>query len=163
MGKTFGLTTVDWEERVDVPRLRAERLARIKGLLADADCVVMPSQWPETFGIVAREALVRGVPVVVARVGGLADAVDEGRNGFTFAPDRTDELADILRRLARDDDLVRRLRRGARETRVVSSAEHAAATRAVYAEAAADVQRPFSEEDLGFLHETVTSMGFAAP
>src|SRR5579871_3637559 len=38
MGKTFGLTTVDWEERVDVPRLRAERLARIKGLLADADC-----------------------------------------------------------------------------------------------------------------------------
>src|SRR5579872_5115737 len=38
MGKTFGLTTVDWEERVDLPRLRAERLARIKGLLADADC-----------------------------------------------------------------------------------------------------------------------------
>src|SRR5487761_1968 len=37
MGKTFGLTTVDWEERVDIPRLRRERLARIKSLLADAD------------------------------------------------------------------------------------------------------------------------------
>jgi Xaa-Pro aminopeptidase len=37
MGKTFGLTAVDWEERVDVSRLRRERLERIKGLLADAD------------------------------------------------------------------------------------------------------------------------------
>ncbi|MGH2851782.1 MAG: M24 family metallopeptidase [Solirubrobacteraceae bacterium] len=37
MGKTFGLTTVDWEERVDIPRLRRERLARIKSLHADAE------------------------------------------------------------------------------------------------------------------------------
>src|SRR5579862_3732204 len=37
MGKTFGLTTVDWEERVDVARLRRERLDRIKALLAESD------------------------------------------------------------------------------------------------------------------------------
>ena len=37
MGKTFGLQTVDWEERVDVPRLRRERLARIKSLLAESE------------------------------------------------------------------------------------------------------------------------------
>src|ERR1700676_3309304 len=37
MGKTFGLTTVDWEQRVDIDRLRRERLARIKGLLAESD------------------------------------------------------------------------------------------------------------------------------
>ena len=29
MGKTFGLMTVDWEQRVDIDRLRRERLARI--------------------------------------------------------------------------------------------------------------------------------------
>ena len=28
--KTFGLMGVDWEERVDLERLRQERLARIK-------------------------------------------------------------------------------------------------------------------------------------
>jgi Xaa-Pro aminopeptidase len=33
MGKTFGLTNVDWEERVDLPRLRTERLARLTALL----------------------------------------------------------------------------------------------------------------------------------
>ncbi len=37
MGKTFGLNAVDWEERVDVDRLRRERLARIKDLLAESE------------------------------------------------------------------------------------------------------------------------------
>jgi Xaa-Pro aminopeptidase len=37
MGKTFGLMTVDWEQRVDIDRLRRERLARIKGLLAESE------------------------------------------------------------------------------------------------------------------------------
>ncbi len=30
MGRTFGLQAVDWEQRIDFPRLRAERLARAK-------------------------------------------------------------------------------------------------------------------------------------
>ena len=35
--KTFGLTAVDWEERVDVGRLRTQRLARAKQLLAESE------------------------------------------------------------------------------------------------------------------------------
>ncbi len=31
MGKTFGLTTVDWEQRVDIDRLRRERLDANQG------------------------------------------------------------------------------------------------------------------------------------
>jgi Xaa-Pro aminopeptidase len=37
MGKTYGLMAVDWEKRVDIDRLRVERLARIKQLLAASD------------------------------------------------------------------------------------------------------------------------------
>src|SRR5256885_11036289 len=33
MGRTFGLMGVDWEQRVDLERLRVARLDRIKGLL----------------------------------------------------------------------------------------------------------------------------------
>jgi Xaa-Pro aminopeptidase len=33
MGSTFGINTVDWEQRVDVDRLRRERLGRLQGLL----------------------------------------------------------------------------------------------------------------------------------
>src|SRR6516225_10392454 len=35
--KTYGLMTVDWEARVDVERLRTERLARIKWLLRESE------------------------------------------------------------------------------------------------------------------------------
>ncbi|HXD59840.1 MAG TPA: Xaa-Pro peptidase family protein [Thermoleophilaceae bacterium] len=37
MGSTFGLNTVDWEQRVDVDRLRRERLARVKTLLEESE------------------------------------------------------------------------------------------------------------------------------
>ena len=35
--KSYGLMTVDWEERVNVERLRTERLARIKRVLKESD------------------------------------------------------------------------------------------------------------------------------
>src|SRR5438477_11381438 len=37
MGKTFGLNAVDWEQRVDVARLRRERLERIGRLLEQSE------------------------------------------------------------------------------------------------------------------------------
>jgi Xaa-Pro aminopeptidase len=37
MGSTFGLNTVDWEQRVDVDRLRRERLTRVKTLLEESE------------------------------------------------------------------------------------------------------------------------------
>jgi Xaa-Pro aminopeptidase len=36
--KTFGLMNVDWEQRVDMGRLRTERLARVKRVLEESDC-----------------------------------------------------------------------------------------------------------------------------
>ena len=35
--KTFGLMAVDWEERVNIERLRQERLARVKNALKKSD------------------------------------------------------------------------------------------------------------------------------
>ena len=81
------------------------------------------------------------LPVVATRMGGLPEAIDEGENGFSFAADRPDELARILLALARDDDLVRRLRAGASRSSVLSPEEHAELVRSVYHEAIADAAR----------------------
>ena len=35
--KTYGTMAVDWEQRIDLDRLRRERLARIKALLANSE------------------------------------------------------------------------------------------------------------------------------
>jgi glycosyltransferase involved in cell wall biosynthesis len=137
----------------------------VPGLLEEVDCVVIPSQWPETFAIVAREAFVRGVPVVAARIGGLPEAIEEGENGFTFMPDRPDELARILIALVGDAELVRHLREGARRTNVSSATQHAELVRSVYQEAVADVVRREPRAiggELAFLHEASVKAGFAA-
>jgi glycosyltransferase involved in cell wall biosynthesis len=44
--------------------------------------VLMPSLWPETFGRVAAEALINGIPVLASRRGGLPEALVEA--GFLF-------------------------------------------------------------------------------
>ena len=49
--------------------------------LCAADLLVIPSRC-ESFGKVAVEAMIAGIPVVASRVGGLTDIIVDGDNGF---------------------------------------------------------------------------------
>jgi glycosyltransferase involved in cell wall biosynthesis len=60
---------------------------------------VVPSLWPEPFGLVAVEAMRSGVPVVASRTGALPDVVVDGNTGFLVAPGNTAELVAAIRRL----------------------------------------------------------------
>lgn len=62
-----------------------------------AAVVVVPSRWPEPFGMVALEAMGCGAAVVVSHRGGLPDVV--GDAGLYADPDDPDELAAVLERL----------------------------------------------------------------
>lgn len=129
-------------------------------LLADVDCVVVPSQCPESFAFVAREALALGTPVLVSRKGALPEAVTEGRNGFTFAHDDRHELAQLLRRLNDDRRLLARLRAGARATRPLPIGAHARLIRSVYAEAMDDLVTNAATRRLEALEEELVRLGF---
>lgn len=134
-------------------------------LLHDVDCVVVPSQWPETFCLVAWEALARGIPVVVSRMGALPDAVVEDVNGYVFEHDRADELASILRRLREEEGLVARLRAGARETRIPTLAEHVTAIEEIYREAREEARRgsrptPSDLDEIEALEQTLEAVDF---
>lgn len=52
--------------------------------LADAWAVVVPSLWAEPLGLVALEAIVRGVPVIASAAGGLGEVVEHGTSGLLF-------------------------------------------------------------------------------
>jgi glycogen(starch) synthase len=71
----------------------------LRAIVAAADGVVVPSLY-EPFGFVALEAMALGAPLVVARVGGLAEIVGDDRVGRTFvagdAPDLAAVLVDVL-------------------------------------------------------------------
>jgi glycosyltransferase involved in cell wall biosynthesis len=66
-------------------------LAGVERELAPAWASVVPSLWAEPLGLVAVEAIVRGVPVIASSSGGLAEVVERGRTGLLF-PNR-DETA----------------------------------------------------------------------
>jgi glycosyltransferase involved in cell wall biosynthesis len=63
---------------------------------ANADLVVVPSR-AESFGMVIAEALARGIPIVAARVGGVAEALSNGSAGLLVSPDDPPALAAALR------------------------------------------------------------------
>jgi glycosyltransferase involved in cell wall biosynthesis len=78
-----------------------------------AAVVVCPSR-REGYGVVAREAMVHGRPVVATAVGGLVDAVDDGVTGLLVPPHDSVALRSALERLLGDADLRGRLGEAAR-------------------------------------------------
>ncbi|HXU85527.1 MAG TPA: glycosyltransferase family 4 protein [Verrucomicrobiae bacterium] len=100
-----------FNDEVFQPALRAaggqvEFLGELSGterdaLFADSSAVLMPGSWPEPFGLVAIEALACGTPVLARRVGGLAEIIRDGVDGF-FGDDVT-ELAFLVDRVAELD------------------------------------------------------------
>jgi glycosyltransferase involved in cell wall biosynthesis len=79
--------------------LDPERLAQE---LADASVVVMPSIWPEPFGLVGIEALACGRPVVASCAGGVLDWLEDGVTGLCVRPGDASELARALNDLLAD-------------------------------------------------------------
>ena len=137
--------------------------AEMLQVLAAVDAVVVPSQVPEVYPLVAYEALAHGVPLLAGSLGGLPEAVDVGANGLIFDASRPDELAAILRRLHEDRKLIARLRAGAASTQVVSSSDHVEAMRGVYTElAATGTYGNGALDQLDRLHERLVRAGFAS-
>ncbi len=58
---------------------------RVERELVDAWALVAPSLHAEPLGLVAIEALVRGVPVIASATGGFAETVQDGVSGLLFA------------------------------------------------------------------------------
>jgi glycosyltransferase involved in cell wall biosynthesis len=103
-----------------------------------AAVVVCPSR-REGYGVVARQAMAHGRPVVATAVGGLAEAVVDGETGLLVEPGDVSALRGALERLLADAPLRARMGAAGRErVRTRYSREVAAtATVAAYASALA--------------------------
>jgi glycosyltransferase involved in cell wall biosynthesis len=92
-------------------------------LFAAADVFVLPTR-ADVHSVASLEAMAMGLPVVITKVGGLVDIVDEGRTGFLVEPGDVEALVDRLRRLAADRAL--RLDMGRRGRQCVEARFNAA-------------------------------------
>lgn len=69
----------------------------IEKVYARTDVLVAPSTWPESFGLVSREALNAGCWVVASTLGAMGDEVVSGVNGFLVDVAKPDDLLQVLR------------------------------------------------------------------
>jgi glycosyltransferase involved in cell wall biosynthesis len=85
-------------------------------LLAGADALVVPSVWPEPFGLVGLEAAAAGVPAVGFDVGGIPEWLRDGETGClaSSAGDRVAALSDAIVRCVGTQAQQTRLADGAR-------------------------------------------------
>jgi glycosyltransferase involved in cell wall biosynthesis len=117
----------EWTRRAEAsarnyPALRAEFTGWIDSValtsLFDAsDLLVVPSLWPEPFGLVGPEAGSRGLPAAAFATGGIPEWLTEGVNGALAhgQPPSPADLADAIVRCLRDPLHHAQLRRGAIE------------------------------------------------
>lgn len=86
-------------------------------LLATSDLLVVPSQWPEPFGLNGPEVGLRGVPAAAFDVGGISDWLKDGINGYLAPsdPPTPEGLAEAVIKCLSDPTVYFKLRKGAIE------------------------------------------------
>jgi glycosyltransferase involved in cell wall biosynthesis len=122
-----GSARFEWARRADAivrrhPAVRVEftgwvELEALTALFDSSDLLVVPSLWPEPFGLVGPEAGMRGLPAAAFAAGGIPEWLTDGANGALAygLPPAAADLADAIVRCLRDPVEHARLRSGAIE------------------------------------------------
>jgi glycosyltransferase involved in cell wall biosynthesis len=109
---------------------------RVAEIYASMDVLVVSSLWPENSPLVIHEAFMAGVPVVGARMGGTADLIEDDRCGLLYDAFSPESLAQALRRLLDEPDLLDRLAEAVPPVKTLE--QDAEEWEAVYAEVLGD-------------------------
>ncbi|MDJ0335417.1 glycosyltransferase family 4 protein [Salinibacterium sp. G-O1] len=99
---------------IDVPEMARElniidsieiigETSELGAIIDRSHYLIVPSDEPEPFGLVAIEAFARGRPVVGSEAGGLGGIIDHRVNGYKYPNKDYRALAEVLRSLSIDD------------------------------------------------------------
>ncbi len=92
-----------------------------------ADCLILPSTWGETWGLVVNDALQFGLPAIVSdRVGCRRDLIVEDQTGYVFPCGDADALADRLFTMAASSQAKRETMRRACQAKAAKYSVEAA-------------------------------------
>ena len=72
-------------------------MAQMNSFYATQDVLIAPSIWPESFGLVTREALQLGLWVIASDIGALAQPIQDGVNGRKVEARNVQQLAKALK------------------------------------------------------------------
>ena len=84
--------------------------------MQEAAVLIFPSEWYETFGLVAIEAFACGLPVIAADIGAPQEIIQHQHNGLHFKPGDVADLRRQLRWAMEHPDALNQMRQNARRT-----------------------------------------------
>jgi glycosyltransferase involved in cell wall biosynthesis len=82
---------------------------KIGDIFSALDVLVVPSLWHENTPLVIYSAQAVGVPVVVSNMAGMTEVIEHRKNGLIFEAGDAMQLAEAIRTLLEDRELLRRL------------------------------------------------------
>lgn len=103
-------------------------------LVRRATTVVVPSEWPEPFGLVVTEAMAAGVAPIATAHGSFSELITDGVDGLLYPPGDDGALAELLRRVESAPEWLRDLGAAARNTyeRMFAPSENIAQLERIY-------------------------------
>ena len=78
-------------------------------LYARLNVLLAPSTWPESFGLVTREAIACGLWVIASKLGAIGKNVEEGKNGFLIDVANVEDLCRVLDSMNTNPDRFRKM------------------------------------------------------
>ena len=147
-----GPARAEWEARARVLEARNLNVriefagwldgGALDALANDVHLLVMPSLWPEPFGLVGPELGLKGIPAAAFAVGGIPEWLKDGINGYLASadPPAAHGLAEAIVRCLRDAREYTSLRKGAtQQARRFGLAGHISCLTEIFDSAAAKV------------------------
>jgi len=104
------------ETNANIEWLGRQPMARVHDLMGQAEMLIFPSNWYETFGRVAIEAFAKGTPVVASNIGAIAELVEDGHTGLLFRTGNSADLAVKVNYLANHPNELAAMRENSRAT-----------------------------------------------
>ena len=103
IGADRGLTFTGWVNDSDI----------IKHI-QNAEVVIVPSYWAESFALVTLEAMANGRPIIVSDIFGLSERIENDDVGSLFEAGNSKDLADKVIKLLSDFEIVKIMSKNAR-------------------------------------------------
>ncbi|MBW7454691.1 glycosyltransferase [Paenibacillus sepulcri] len=104
----------------------------IQQLYQEVDIAVVPSIWYENYPLVLHEALASRVPALVSDIGGMAEKVKDGFNGFTFRVGDAGHLAERILEILDNPMLLNEFKANMKQVQIPAIEEEAEAYERIY-------------------------------
>jgi glycosyltransferase involved in cell wall biosynthesis len=109
-----GLEAIARSENLNIEFAGMQSRTLVLEAIANAQLLIVPSEWYEGFPMVIAESFACGTPVLASRIGSLEELVEEGITGRKFTPADSKDLAETVRVMLADESELDRMRTNAR-------------------------------------------------